>query len=109
MPLRTPARATEKTDQPNGQVCGVRVGPQRRAVALDHDRLAVFDPVDHRPATGQRRDRFVVRVGRGLDDRHREASFGERGEEHFLGFDLVADVCVVGVVRERRLAHRTLR
>ena len=102
------ARATEQTDQPDGQVCGVRVRPHRRAVAVDDHRLAALDAVDHRPATRQRRDRFVVRVGR-TDDRQRKAALGERGEEHLLRFDLVAHVCVVGVVRERRLAHRTLR
>jgi O-acetylserine/cysteine efflux transporter len=85
------ARVTEQRHEAAREVSVMRQRPQRRAIAVHHDRLALPHPADGRPAAVEGDEGLVVGM-RGPDDRGREPLRPVGGDQQVLARDLVAGV-----------------
>ena len=85
------ARVAEQRHEAAREVRVMRQRPQRRAITMHHDRLALPHPADRGPAAVQGDEGLVVGV-RGPDDRGREPLRPVRGDQQVLAGDLVAGV-----------------
>jgi drug/metabolite transporter (DMT)-like permease len=85
------ARVTEQRHEPAGEVCVMRQRPQRGAITVHHNGLALAHPADRCPAAVQGDEGLVVGV-RGPDDRGREPLRAIGRHQQVLAGDLVAGV-----------------
>ena len=99
------AGVAEQGDEPRREVLVVRQRPQRGAVAVHDDRLALAHPGQHRPATIERHQGLVIGV-RGPHDRGRETVVTVGGAQQFLARDLVAGVAQERVAQRGGLQDR---
>ena len=99
------ARVAEQGDETPREIPVVRQRPQRRAVAVHDDRLALAHPAQRRPAPVQGDQGRVVGV-RGAHDRGREAFFPVRPDQQVLAGDLVPGVRQERVAQRRGLQDR---
>jgi hypothetical protein len=98
----------EEPGEADGEVAGVREGPQGRAVAVDDHGLAGAHALDDGPAAVEGQQRLVVGVG-GAHDRGGEAVLAVGGGEDLLTLDLVARVLPERVAQRRGLGDRQVR
>ena len=97
-------RVAQQTHESAAEVFRVGDNPERTAVTVDDNGLALEQPVGQGIAARRQRHREVVVIGVGrAHDGGGKALLPVRLDEQFLARDLVARVGPVGVVERRRL------
>jgi O-acetylserine/cysteine efflux transporter len=98
-------RLAQQRHEAAGEVRVVGQRPQRRAVAVHHDRPALAHPGQGSPAAVEGDQRLVVGM-RGPDDRGREPLAAVQADEQVLAGDLVPGIPPERVAQRRGLQHR---
>jgi O-acetylserine/cysteine efflux transporter len=102
------ARMAQQRHEAAGEVVVMGQRPQRRAVAVHHDRPALAHPGQRGPAAVEGDERLVIGM-RGPDDGGREPVVAVEPGEEVLAGDLVPGVPPERVAQRRGLQHRQPR